>query len=575
MTDPTTSSPTMDASTELADLAAEAWDTVISRQPAYATAIGDHRFDDRLRPNQPGDLDREAESLEGLARRARSIDPAGLTEADRVTRTTLIDFLGYEHDLVSSGMEAWSVDPLDGPQVTFLNIPSYQPVRTTDEAAALLARWRAMAPSVDNLIATTRASLAGGVVAPRALIRSVVAELDDLLARPDADWPLLDPARAERPDWPASATGRFADDLTATVGDEIRPAFERYRRFLLDEIAPRGAADDRPGLANVPGGEGTYRKLVRAHTTLDLEPETIHRIGLDETARIDDEFATLGSELLGTADRPSTLARLRADPALHFGSSAEVFAIADASLARANGAIAGWFGRLPKAPCVVVEMGEHEAKHSTIAYYRQPAADGSRPGSYYINTTEPATRPRYEAEVLAFHEAVPGHHLQIAIAQELDDLPAFRRLAGPTAYIEGWGLYSERLSAEMGLLSGDLDRFGILSFDAWRACRLVVDTGLHALGWGRDRAIRFMVDHTALAENNIVNEVDRYLAMPGQALAYKLGQLELLRLRDEARSALGGRFDIRAFHDVVLGEGAIGLPILRSVVHAWIEAARD
>jgi uncharacterized protein (DUF885 family) len=177
--------------------------------------------------------------------------------------------------------------------------------------------------------------------------------------------------------------------------------------------------------------------------------------------------------------------------------------------------------------------------------------------------------------VLAFHEAVPGHHLQIAIAQELDDLPAFRRLAGPTAYIEGWGLYSERLSAEMGLLSGDLDRFGILSFDAWRACRLVVDTGLHAMGWGRDRAIRFMVDHTALAENNIVNEVDRYLAMPGQALAYKLGQLELLRLRDEARSTLGGRFDIRAFHDVVLGQGAIGLPILRSVVRAWVEAARD
>jgi uncharacterized protein (DUF885 family) len=575
MTDPITSSPTMDASTELADMAAEAWDTVISRQPVYATAIGDHRFDDRLRPNQPGDLDREAESLEALARRARSIDPAGLTEADRVTRTALIDFLGYEHDLVSSGMEAWSVDPLDGPQVTFLNIPSFQPLRTTDEAATLLARWRAMAPWVDNLIATTRASRAGGVVAPQALTRSVVAELDDLLARPDADWPLLDPARAKRPDWPAPTAGRFKDDLTATVRDAIRPAFERYRRFLLDEIAPRGAADDRPGLAVVPDGDRIYRLLVRAHTTLDLEPETIHRIGLDETTRIDDEFATLGSELLGTADRPSTLARLRADPALHFATSADVFAVAEASLARASGAIAGWFGRLPKAPCVVVEMGEHEARHSTIAYYRQPAADGSRPGSYYINTTEPTTRPRYEAEVLAFHEAVPGHHLQIAIAQELDGLPAFRRLAGPTAYIEGWGLYSERLSAEMGLLSGDLDRFGILSFDAWRACRLVVDTGLHAMGWSRDRAIRFMVDHTALAENNIVNEVDRYLALPGQALAYKLGQLELLRLRDEARSALGGRFDIRTFHDVVLGQGAIGLPILRSVVHAWIEAARD
>jgi uncharacterized protein (DUF885 family) len=217
-------------------------------------------------------------------------------------------------------------------------------------------------------------------------------------------------------------------------------------------------------------------------------------------------------------------------------------------------------------------MSPHEAKFSTIAYYRDPAADGSRPGSYYINTTQPETRPRYEAETLAFHEAVPGHHLQIAIAQELDGLPAFRRLSGPTAYVEGWGLYSERLSAEMGLLSDEMNRFGIASFDAWRACRLVVDTGLHALGWRRDRAIRFMADHTALAQNNIVNEVDRYLAIPGQALAYKLGQREILALRDEARTAFGDQFDIRAFHDVVLGQGAVALSTLRGIVEAWIRA---
>jgi len=300
----------------------------------------------------------------------------------------------------------------------------------------------------------------------------------------------------------------------------------------------------------------------------------IHRVGLDETARIDGEFEELGGQLLGTSDRSGILARLRSDPALHFSTSAEVYAVAEASLARANAAIPDWFGRLPNAPCVVVEMAPHEAKHSTIAYYREPAADGSRPGSYYINTSEPETRPRYEAEVLAFHEAVPGHHLQIAIAQELDGLPTFRRLTGPTAYIEGWGLYSERLSAEMGLLSDDMDRFGILSFDAWRACRLVVDTGLHAMGWSRDRAIAFMVEHTALAENNIANEVDRYLAIPGQALAYKLGQLEILRLREAARTELRERFDIRAFHDAVLGQGAIGLPTLHAVIGSWIEERR-
>jgi len=211
-------------------------------------------------------------------------------------------------------------------------------------------------------------------------------------------------------------------------------------------------------------------------------------------------------------------------------------------------------------------MEEHEEKHSTIAYYRGPAADGSRPGRYYINTSAPETRPRYEAEVLAYHESIPGHHLQIALAQELSDLPKFRRHLGVTAFVEGWGLYTERLADRMGLYSADLDRIGVLSYDAWRACRLVVDTGMHAMGWTRDRAIEFMVENTALAKNNIVNEVDRYITWPGQALAYKTGQLEILRLRDEARRALGRRFDVRAFHDAVLENGAIPLGTLREAV---------
>jgi uncharacterized protein (DUF885 family) len=574
MDERTTGGASSAASQALADLAGAAWDQVIAGQPVEATALGDRRFDDRLRPNEPGAIEREMESLSGLARQAEAIDPAALSAAERVTRSALIDFLGYALDLDTAGVEAWDVDPLDGPQVAFLNIASFQPVHSEDEAADLVARWRAMGPWVDNLVVTTRASLHRGTVAPRALVRSVVAELDDLLARPDADLPLLDPARTERANWPAATSARFADDLATALRDGIRPAFERYRRFLIDEVAPRARDDERPGLVAQPGGEETYRRLVRAHTTLELEPEAIHRIGLDETARIDGEFEVLGGQLLGTSGRQAILARLRSDPALHFSTSAEVFAVAEASLARANAAIPDWFGRMPNAPCVVVEMAPHEAKHSTIAYYREPAADGSRPGSYYINTSEAETRPRYEAEVLAFHEAVPGHHLQIAIAQELDDLPTFRRLTGPTAYIEGWGLYSERLSDEMGLLSGDMDRFGILSFDAWRACRLVVDTGLHAMGWSRDRAIAFMVEHTALAENNIANEVDRYLAIPGQALAYKLGQLEILRLREAARTELGQWFDIRAFHEAVLGQGAIGLPTLHAVIGTWIEERR-
>ena len=553
----------------LQELATEAWDGFLSSQPVIATALGDRRFDDRLSPNGPGADEATAERIDALLRRVRAIDATVLSDADRVTRDALVDFLGFDLNLAESRIGEWSVDPIEGPQVALLNIPSVQSTRDRAEAEALVARWREMGDWVDRHVATSRDALRRGVGAPAALARSVGAELDDLLARPTENWPLLEPASHLPDDLSAADRDGLAAAIGEAVATGVRPAFERYRAFLADELGPVARGDDRPGLSHLPGGAEAYARLVRAHTTLDLGPEEIHRIGLEETARIDDEFAELGSRVFGTADRAAVRTRLRTDPAMQFASPEEVLAVAEASLARANGAIAGWFGRLPRAECIVVEMGEHEALHSTVAYYLGPAADRSRPGSYYINTLEPATQPRYEAEVLAFHEAVPGHHLQIAIAQELDHLPAFRRLGGPTAYIEGWGLYSERLSEEMGLLSGETDRFGVLSYDAYRACRLVVDTGLHALGWSRDRAIAFLVDHTALAEGNIVNEVDRYLAMPGQALAYKLGQLELLRLRERADAALGPAFDIRAFHDVVLGQGAVGLKTLARVVEEW------
>ena len=353
--------------------------------------------------------------------------------------------------------------------------------------------------------------------------------------------------------------------------DEIAPAFARLRDTLAGEILPAARPNDRPGMGDVPGGASGYRGLVRLHTSLNLDPADVHRTGLDEIARIDQEMAELAGRTLGTTSSAEALASLRADQSLYFVTRDEVYDKAVASLARATEAIPDWFGRLPHAPCAVVRMGLHEEAHNTIAYYRQPAADGSRPGQYFINTGEPRTRPRYEAEALAYHEAIPGHHLQIAIGQELPDLPQFRRHLGPTAFFEGWGLYTERLADEMGLYTGDLDRIGVLSFDAWRAARLVVDTGMHALGWSRDRAIAFMIEHTALAPNNIANEVDRYIVMPGQALAYKTGQLEMLRLRSEAKDALGAAFDIREFHDTLLGNGALALTALRGIVAAWVE----
>jgi uncharacterized protein (DUF885 family) len=571
---PDDSPDTIDPSAALAELANRFWDGEMAAEPIYATALGDRRFDDRLRDNGPGAQDAEIARLEGILREARAIPADALAAADRTTLEELISASAGKVDANRAGLAGWIVDPLDGPQVAFQNIPSFQPIRDEPEAEMLLARWRAMGPWIDRLVDSSRDALGRGIGAPAALARSVIDELDELLARPTAEWPLTSPATDLPETIQAASRARLAEAIRAAVADEVRPAHERYRSFLADELLPVARDDDRPGLSHLPGGGEAYESLVRYHTTLELTPEQIHRIGLDETERIDAEFRRLGEPLLGTSDLREVLARLRSDPALHFRTPREVFDVAQATLDRANAAIPDWFGRLPKAPCVVVEMRPHEAEHSTIAYYREPAVDGSRPGSYYVNTTKPETRPRYEAETLAVHEAVPGHHLQTAIAQELEGLPAFRRLGGPTAYVEGWGLYTERLSVEMGLIPDGVARLGDASYDAWRACRLDVDTGMHALGWTRDEAIAFMLEHTALAENNVVNEVDRYLAIPGQALAYKLGQREILRLREEARSALGAVFDIRSFHDAVLVQGAVGLGTLARIVEDWIASVR-
>jgi uncharacterized protein (DUF885 family) len=561
------------AATNLDALDERYWQATLRRRPLFATAIGDRRFDHELEDWRPAAVAAERARLEATLVEARSIDPASLEPADRITHSVLLETVNADLAVIDSGVHEWIVDPLEGPQVLFNDIESFQLIRTPGEAEAMVERWRAMGPSVDALVERLRKSLADGRVAAVDPVDRVVDELDELLGRSTKTWALMNPARREHPDWPLGATDRFRGDLASAVEDSVVPAFRRLRSVLADEIRPAARPSDRPGIMHVPGGDEAYRRLIRHHTSLDVSPEELHRTGLREIERIDAEFVELGGRVLGASGLDDALGRLRADAALYFSIRDEIFAKAESALARAREAIADWFGILPQAPCEVVAMAAHEEKHSSIAYYREPATDGSRPGQYFVNTYAPETRPRYEAEALAYHEAIPGHHLQIAIGQELAGLPAFRRHLGPTAFFEGWGLYTERLSDEMGLYSADLDLFGILSFDAWRACRLVLDTGMHALGWTRDQAIDYMVAHTALGRNNIANEVDRYIVWPGQALAYKAGQLEIQRLRGEAYAALGDRFEIRAFHDAVLGNGAVPLATLRELIAGYVESA--
>lgn len=550
-------------------LAAEYWEFRLLDEPLFATQLGDRRYDDRLSDITPRGRDQREEKYRSIIAKCGAIPEAGLDRADRLTRTALLVDAGSLLDYSLCRLEEWTLDPLQGPQIEFSNVESYQQVGTTADGQAMVRRWTSMGHFLDDHVANLGMGLAEGKVAINVCAQKVVGEVRELLGKADSEWPMLRPAGVPHPDWSDADRSAFSEGLAKAVSGSVRPAFSRYLVFLESKIAPKVRPSERPGISYVPGGREAYLRLIRVHTSLDLTPEELHQTGLREVARINGETEALGEKVFGTRDRKQILHKLRTDPALYFDTRDEVAEKAEQALERARGAIPNWFGRLPRTGCEVVRMEEHEEKNSTIAYYRAPAADGSRPGRYYINTSEPKTRPRYEAEALAYHESIPGHHLQIAIAQELEGIPEFRKNSGVTAFVEGWGLYSEKLSIEMGLYSSDLDRVGQLSYDSWRACRLVVDTGMHAMGWSRAKAINFMIENTALAENNIANEVDRYITWPGQALAYKTGQLEMIKLRQDAAKKMGQRFDLKKFHDVLLGSGAVPLKVMRQLVEEY------
>jgi len=558
-------------SPELAKLCETYWQDHLVANPTWATSLGDKRYDDRLDDNSAAGIAADIRRLEKVRDRATAIDPQSLTAPDRFTRTALLLAVDEQLGWLSCGFHTWNVDPLNGPQVSFMNLSDYTRIDTPKDAAMYVSRVRKMGPYVDNHVAHLRSGLAQGKTATRDAVLKTIDQLERIGASKAESLAVYHPALVARSSWAKSDRDRFARDLREAVQKTLLPAYSRYHDFLKKEILPAARAPEKAGLLALPGGLECYSKMIHVHTSLDRSAEEIHKLGLEQVAAFRRDLASLGQKTFGTSDVAEIQRRLRTSPDMHFQTAEQIEGKARETLARAQAKVPAWFGRIqPKAPCEVRVMGMHEAPYSTIAYYRQPSADGKRPGTYMINTYLPETRPRYEAEALAFHEAVPGHHLQIAVAQELTGVPTFRKHQGVTAFVEGWALYTERLADEMGLYSSDVDRLGMLSYDAWRACRLVVDTGLHSMGWSRQQAIDYMKENSVLAENNIVNEVDRYLTWPGQALAYKLGQLEILRLREEAKTRLGDRFDIKGFHDAVLGNGAVALPVLREQVEAYI-----
>lgn len=333
--------------------------------------------------------------------------------------------------------------------------------------------------------------------------------------------------------------------------------------MLRDEVLPGARPDDRCGLGGLADGEASYAAMLRYYTTTDKSAQEIHQLGLDTVAKLADEYRSLGPEVVGTDDLAQIFEAMRTDPALHFTEGRDLVTASEVAMARAWDAMPDWFEVLPQAPCAV-ESTMTGAK----AFYFPPAGDGSRGGTFFINIDDPGSWGTFELEAMAFHEGIPGHHLQLAIAAELDGIPDFRKHMHNSAYAEGWGLYTERLSDEMGLYSSAVDRMGMFSADSMRACRLVVDTGLHALGWSREQAVRYMVDNSPLAEGVVRPEIDRYIVTPGQACSYMVGRVEIERIRREAEARQGAAFDVKKFHSAVLDSGSLPLGVLDRVVTA-------
>jgi uncharacterized protein (DUF885 family) len=550
-----------DQGAALAELAERYFQVCMDASPFDATVWGVPGWDAEV-----PDLSEAAEAetdrrLAELGRRLAAIDPARLGAQDRVTRSMLDRGVADRRaELAARWPEVTVSATMSGIQTAVIGLVPKVVLATGDQAEAYLARCARLAGCLDQAGDRLRAGLVAGRPPPALGVRAGIRQLDAYLAGPVADDPLLVPAGPDR----------FRERLAEVVAGSVRPAMARYRELLADQVLGRARPDDRCGLAWLPDGEAVYRQTVRHHTTTGRDPAELHQLGLELVAGLGEEYRALGARVFGTADLEAILTRLRQDPGLRFTTGAEILQSGRDALERATAALPAVVGRAPSAPCRVDEMSAYEARDAVLGYYQPPAADGSHPGVHWLNTSAPQTRTRYEYEALAFHESVPGHHLQFALAQELEELPRFRRFGYVTAFSEGWALYTERLADELGLYSSDLERFGMLSFDSWRACRLVVDTGLHQRGWDRDQAVGYLLANSALTRGNVENEVDRYVAMPGQALAYMVGRLELVRLRSLATARLGAGFDLRRFHDLVLGTGGVPLSVLAEVVDGYL-----
>lgn len=545
------------------------WERGLKDSPESATFFGDARYNDRWTDWSPQAIEaRDAADravLDALARIPRDRLPAAEQvnyDLFRQRYETAVAFQRFH-------TEQLPVSPIGfdgfGSAATLAQIT---PFAKAADYEKWIRRLRAYGTLVDQNIALMRAGMAARRVPPREPMTRLVRQIQGFVTAKPEDSPLYAPLKQVAADVPAADAARLRAQAASAIREVVTPAWQRFSAFYEDEYLP--ACRPTISAEDFPDGVALYEQAVRYHTTTRLTPDQIHDIGLAEVARIRAEMEKIREQVKFKGDLPAFFRHLRSDKKFYYKTGEELLAAYRVLAKRIDPQLVKLFGRIPRTPYGVEPVPELEAPNQTTAYYRSPAEDGSRAGYFFANLYKPETRPKWEMEALTVHEAVPGHHFQIALAQELGELPKFRRLGHYTAFVEGWGLYSESLGGELGLYTDPYSKFGQLTYEMWRAVRLVIDTGIHHKGWTRQQAIDYFAANAAKTANDIAVEVDRYISWPGQALAYKIGELRIKALRARAREALGERFDVRRFHDVVLGNGAVPLDVLEAAVDAWI-----
>lgn len=550
---------------ELAALLDDHWEWTLEAFPEQASRLGDKRYAENWTDRSRAAAASRQEARREFLQRLYTIPRAELSASGQLNYELFRRELTREADLFKYGGDLMPFSQRGGVQnlESLANLLSFE---STDDYDDWLARMNKVGDVVDQTIAAANAGIDRGLTSPAVLMQRIPAQIDKQLVDRAEDSPFY----AVFSDIPESTPerDRLQRDARSVIEQRIVPAYRKLKRYMEGTYLP--AARESVGLAALPDGKDWYARLAREFTTTSMTPDEIHRLGLQEVRRIRDAMQEIIDEVGFDGDFDAFLNFLRTDPQFYYDDPDALYTAYLATSKRIDPELVRLFGKLPRTPYGVKPIPDAIAPDTTTAYYSAPASDGTRAGTYWVNLYKPEVRPIYEIEVLSVHEAMPGHHLQIALQQELGEMPNFRRFTFITAFVEGWGLYSESLGYELGLYKDPYSRFGQLTYDMWRAVRLVVDTGLHDKGWTREQAIDFFRRNAAKTEHDIVNEIDRYIGNPGQALAYKVGQLKIQELRETAERTLGKRFDIRAFHDELLGAGALPLDLLETRMDRWL-----